>query len=44
LHVVGDLFSNVEIAMVKNSVVEFAILVNWWLDKGDKVVMWRFRV
>ncbi len=45
LHVVGDLFSSVEIAaMAKNSAVEFAFLMNWWLDRGDKVVMWRFRV
>jgi hypothetical protein len=30
--------------MVKNSAVEFAFLMNWWLDRGDKVAMWRFRV
>jgi hypothetical protein len=44
LHVVGDLSSSVEIAMVKDSVVDFAFLMNWWLDKGDKVAMWRFKV
>jgi hypothetical protein len=29
--------------MVKESVVEFAFLMNWWLDRGDKVAMWRFK-
>jgi hypothetical protein len=44
LHVVGDLSSSVEIAKVKNSAVEFAFVVNWRLDRGDKVARWRFRV
>jgi hypothetical protein len=39
LHVVGDLSSSVEIAMVKSSAVEFAFLMNWWLDRGDKMAM-----